>query len=90
MIFQFRPVTVLEEQCQKIEEIDQKLFKLENALHSRSLTTETSKAEIEKEIVELSEQKKSIRRYAEVSSELRLNYRVIDLRVSFGIFILTL
>jgi hypothetical protein len=71
---------VLEEQRQKIAEIDEKLFRLENERH---LTSETSKAGIEKEIVELNKLKTSMRKYVEVSSEIRLNYRVIDLRVSF-------
>lgn len=71
---------MLEEQRQQIAEIDEKLFYLEN---ERQLTSEASKAEIEKEIVELNKQKISMRKYVEVSSEIRLNYRVIDLRVSF-------
>jgi uncharacterized protein (DUF2267 family) len=71
---------VLEEQRQQIAKIDEKLFHLEN---ERQLTSEASKAEIEKDIVELNKQKISMRKYVEVSSEIRLNYRVIDLRVSF-------
>lgn len=74
-----RSVTVLEEQRQQIAKIDEKLFHLEN---ERQLTSEASKAEIEKDIVELNKQKISMRKYVEVSSEIRLNYRVIDLRTA--------